>query len=87
VPQRQPRTVGAAARFVHDDLEQLDGLEMLDHLERGAADRLLMGIVPPQTFYGKLPVSSLNIRRTVVSRCAAKFGIFSYCWSFTASTA
>lgn len=42
---------------------------------------------PARPFYGKLPVSSLNIRRTVVSRCAAKFGIFSYCWSFTAATA
>jgi hypothetical protein len=42
---------------------------------------------PARPFYGKLPVSSLNIPRTVVSRCAAKFGIFSYCWSFTAATA
>jgi hypothetical protein len=74
------RNILGAARAAERAAEVAKSLE-----ERAIAVRVQLKS-PACTFYGKLPVSSLNIRRTVVSRCAEKFGIFSYCWSFTAAT-
>jgi hypothetical protein len=78
--------------MLSDDTEHQHTPDEEREIREAALDQTIEGSFPAsespaRPFYGKLPVSSLNIRRTVVSRCAEKFGIFSYCWSFTAATA